>query len=266
MNVLGRALTDHRRSLVGWSVGAVLLVLMTVAFYPTIRDQPSIVELARDLPEAVKATFGIDDSVSLASPQGYLHGRMFSLAMPLALVIFAISAGARAIGGAEEAGDLELLLAQPVTRQRVLLERYASLVLLTVALGSVFTVALFGLAPLFGAIAGLSPVRLLGAASGAVALAVLHGTIAFAAGAARGTRSSGVVAGAGAAVAGYLLQGLLAAASAPDGLRYVSPWHWYLRRNMLAEGVDPLAFGLPFACIAALVALSLATFRSRDLR
>ena len=266
MTVLLRFVTDRRRSLLGWSVAAVLLVVMTVAFYPTIRDQPSIEEVARNLPEALKATFGISDAVSLASPEGYLQGRMFSLAMPLAMVIFGVGLGARAIGGSEEDGDLELLLAQPVTRGRVAVERFGAVVLLTVSLGAVFSVALFGLAPTFGATEGLPPLWIVAACAGAIALGLLHASISFAAGAARGTRSAGVAAGSAVAVAGYLLQGLLSAAGASETLRMASPWQWYLRHNMLVDGPDALAFALPLSVSLLALCVSVIVFSRRDLR
>ena len=266
MIVLRRFVSDRRRSFVSWSVAAVLLVFMVVAFYPTIRDQPSLADVARDLPDALKATFGIDDAVPLSSPQGYLHGRMFSLTMPLALVIFGIGIGARAIGGSEEDGDLELLLAQPVTRRTVVLGRFGAVVGLTVGLGAVFTAALFGLALLFGALTGLRTSWVLAACAGAIALALLHAAVAFFAGSLRGTRSAGVAAGAAVAAGGYLLQGLLAAARAPESSRFVSPWHWFLRHNMLVEGPDPVAFALPLLLVVALLVLALAAFERRDLR
>lgn len=266
MTVLLRFVADRRRSFFGWCVGAVLLVVMTVAFYPTIREQPSIEEVARNLPDALKATFGISDAVSLASPEGYLHGRMFSLAMPLALVIFGIGVGARAIGGSEEDGDLELLLAQPVTRVRIVVERFGAVAALTVALGVVFSIAPFGLGPLFGATEGLRPLWVAAACAGAISLGLMHASIAFAAGAARGTKSAALGAGTAVAVVGYLLQGLLAAAGASPSARMASPWQWYLRHNMLVEGPDVTAFALPLSVSVVAVTVSIVAFRRRDLR
>ncbi len=266
MIVLRRFLIDRRRSFLGWSTAAVFLVLFTVAFYPTIRDQPSIADAVRDLPAGLKATFGIDDAIPLSSPAGYLQGRMFSLTMPLAMVIFAISLGARAIGGSEEDGDLELLVTQSVSRSRVLFERLAAVALLTTALGGVFTVALFLLAPPFGATDGLSTGRVVAACAGATVLAMLHGGLSFTGGAMRGTRSAALGVGAAIAAGGYLLQGLLAAANASETARFVSPWHWFLRRNMLAEGLDPVAFLLPMPFLALAATVAWWSFTHRDLR
>ena len=266
MTVLRRFVADRRRSLLGWSVGAVLLVAMTVAFYPTIRDQPSIEDVARNLPEAIKATFGIDDAVPLSSPEGYLHGRMFSLTMPLALVIFGIGVGARAIGGSEEEGHLELLLAQPVRRRRIVVERFGAVTVLVVAVGAVFTASLFALAPLFGAMAGVPVPWVAAACAGAVLLGLMHASIAFAVGAAVGTRSAALGAATSVAVAGYLLQGLLAASGASAAARMVSPWQWYLRRNMLVDGPDAVAFLLPLAVSVVAMLASIGVFVRRDLR
>jgi ABC-2 type transport system permease protein len=266
VSVAVRLLRDRKRSFVGWCVGAVVLILVTVVFYPTIRDQPSITDMVKDMPDALKATFGLDDAVPLSSPQGYLQGRLFSLTLPVALVIFASSAGARAIGGSEEDGDLELLLAHPVTRRRVVLERAAAVGALTVALGAVFTVLLFVLGPPFGALHGVSVGWTIAACAGAVAIALLHGAIAFTTGAITGRRSSAVGLATAVAAGGYILQGLLAAAGAPVSTRFASPWHWYLRRNMLVSGVDPLAFVLPLVAVAVLVVVAAVVFDRRDLR
>jgi ABC-2 type transport system permease protein len=266
VSVFRRFLADRRSSFRGWTVAAVLLMLMTVVFFPTIRDQPSLEDAMRDLPDALKATFGISDAVPISSPAGYLQGRLFSLTLPLALVIFAISVGARAIGGSEEDGDLELLLAQPVTRRRVLVERFASVATLVLALGAVFTVLLLVLGPPFGILEHLAPSRVVGACAGGALLALLHGAAAFAAGAVTGRRSSATGVAAAVAGGGYLLQGLLAAARTPAWTRYASPWHWYLRRNMLVEGIDPLAFVLPLIVVGAAFVVSVLVFDRRDLR
>jgi ABC-2 type transport system permease protein len=61
------------------------------------------------------------------SPTGYLQGTLFALLGPLLAVMMAVAAGARAIAGDEEAGTLELLLAHPVSRTRLLLERFGAL-------------------------------------------------------------------------------------------------------------------------------------------
>jgi ABC-2 type transport system permease protein len=266
MIVASRLVRDRRWSTLWWALGLVGLTLFTVALYPSIKDQPSIEELLADLPEAFRSAIGYQPSVPLSSPAGYLQARLFSTLAPLLAVVFGIGAGARAIGGSEEAGTLELLLANPVTRNRVLLERYLATFGLLAALVAVLAVALLILAPPFGALEGIPTGNVVGACAAVFALGLLHGSLAFAIGAAAGRRGVAVAVATAVAVAGYLVETVLAAAGDLGIVRQLSPWHWYLDRNLLAEGATLAAVLLPLVVSGVLVVVAWARFRRRDLR
>jgi ABC-2 type transport system permease protein len=130
----------------------------------------------------------------------------------------------------------------------------------------VFAVSLVVLALPFGALAGVSLPGLVGASVGAFALALLHASVSFAVGAATGRRAWALAAAATLAVAGYLVQGLLGLSEAVQALRFIDPWHWYLGRNMLAEGVAPDAVVVPLVLAAGFYAAGAVAFQRRDLR
>jgi ABC-2 type transport system permease protein len=266
MIVAARLARDRRWSTLWWALGLVSLILFTVALYPSIKDQPSIDELLADLPDAFRSAIGYDAAVPLSSPAGYLQARLFSTLAPLLAVVFGIGAGARAIGGSEEAGTLELLLANPVTRSRVLVERYLATFGLLAGLIAVFGLALLILGPPFGALEGIPTGNVVGACAAVFALGLLHGSLAFTVGAAAGRRGVAVALPTAVAVAGYLVETVLAAAGDLGTLRQLSPWHWYLDRNLLAEGATLTALLVPLAVSAVLVATAWALFRRRDLR
>jgi ABC-2 type transport system permease protein len=266
MIVAGRLIQDRRWSTLGWALGFIGLTLFTVALYPSIKGQPSLEELLADLPDTFRSAIGYDAAVPLSSPAGYLQARLFSTLAPLLAVVFAIGAGARAIGGSEEAGTLELLLANPVTRSRVLLERYLASFGLLAGLVAVFAVALLILAQPFGALEGVPTGNVVGACVAVFALGLLHGSLAFAIGAAAGRRGVAVAVATAVAVAGYLVETVLAAAGDLGILRQLSPWHWYLDRNLLAEGPALAAVLLPVAVSAVLLVAGWAAFYRRDLR
>ena len=266
MIVAARMLRDRRRSLLWWSAGMVGLVLFTVALFPTVEGQESFEELADQLPEAMRSLFGFDDAVPLTSAPGYLHSRLFASLLPVVLLVFGIGLGARAVAGSEEEGTLELLLANPVTRHAVVAQRYLALNAMLAGLTLVFAVALVVLALPFGALSGVSLPGLVGASVGAFGLSLLHASVSFAVGAATGRRAWALAAAATLAVAGYLLQGLLGLSDAVQMLRFVSPWHWYLGRNMLAQGVAPDAIVVPLVLAAGLYAAGALAFQRRDLR
>jgi len=264
--VAAQLLRDRRRSTLWWAVGVAAMVLLVVSIYPSVRGQPSLDQVVEDLPASVKALVGYQTDVPLSSPPGYLHGRLFASLAPVVMLVFAIGAGAQAIGGAEDAGTLEQLLANPVTRTRVLLERYVAVVALLSALTALFTLVLVIAAAAVDALDGVRIGGLLGACAGVLCLALLFGTLAFAVGAATGRRGTAVAVASATAIGGYLVQTLLSVADVLAPARYVTPWHWYLERNMLAEGAAPPAIIAPLVLAAVLLAAGWAVFVRRDLR
>lgn len=266
MIVASRMIRDRRRSTGWWLFGILALVLFTVAVYPSVKGQTEIEDLMANLPDAFRTMVGYDAAVPLTSPAGYLQARMFSTVAPLLLVVFGIGVGAQAIGGFEESGRLEPLLANPVTRSRVAVERYLAGVALLAGIVAVFAAATLGLAAAVDALDNVRLSGLLGACAAAGALALLNMSLAYAVGAGTGRRGPAVGIAAAFAVGGYLIYSLLSLVEALAPLRYITPWYWYLQRNMLAQGVPPAAIAVPLALSAALFVAGWALFRRRDLR
>jgi len=124
-------------------LGLIGFVALIVSVYPTVHSNPSLNKLAQDYPQALKAFIAFGGQVDYTTPAGYLGIELFSLMVPLLLMIAAIGTGAGAIAGEEERGTLELLLANPVSRARVVLEKSAALALEIAALGLVLWLALW---------------------------------------------------------------------------------------------------------------------------
>lgn len=266
MIVARRLVRDRLQSLRWWSLGLAALVLSTVGFYPSIKGSTSFEELTRDLPEALTSLFALDSGIGITSAPGYLHARLFSGVLPLVLIIFAIGIGTRAIAGAEEDGTLELTLARPISRVGLALGRYCATTALVTVLTLFTVMAVAVSSALVGALDGVSVTGLVVECLGAGSLAVLHGTVAYSLGAATGRRALALATATTLGVAGFLLNGLLALSKPLERLRVVIPWHWYLERNMLAEGPAFKAIVVPLAVSAVLVVLGVARFARRDLR
>jgi ABC-2 type transport system permease protein len=267
MIVAIRLVRDRARGLFWWSMGMIGLVLLTVAVYPAFKDQGETLDRLLDqLPAAVRSMVGADDRIPLSSPAGYLNARLFALLAPVLSVVFTIGLGSQAIGGLEESGQLEPLVSNPVSRTRVALERYAAMVSLFAVLLAVLAVATVALAAPFGALEGLSLWALTAAFAALGCLALLFGSIAFAVGAATGRRGPAIGAASVVAVSGYLVQSLSAVTDALDVFRFVNPWHWYLKQNMLVDGVPPEAVLAPLGISVALVLAGVVAFQRRDLR
>lgn len=201
-----RAVTDRRRWLVGWSAGIVLLVVLTLAFWPSFRDKADDMnEMMDNLPDSVKSLFGMGGGIDPFSPVGYLSSQVYAFMLPLLLAIAGIGIGA-SLAGDEEHGLAESVYVLPVSRRCVVVERWLTMVVLTTVLAMVTFVAV------------LATVRLVDMPVGTMALwwasvtaALLTWSIAGIAvvvGAWTGRRSAAITVATVVAVAGYVITGL----------------------------------------------------------
>lgn len=262
-NVALKTLRDTSRALVWWSLGLIGMVALMVAVYPTVRDNPDLDRMVRDYPEALKAFMSFGGELDYASGAGYLGGELFSFMVPLLLLVAAVGAGARAIAGEEERGTLDLLLANPISRRRLVLEKLAALAVEVAILALVLWLSLVVGVEAVGM--DVSVAHLAAATASAALLALAFGAIALLAGAATGHRGLAIGVAAAGAVAAYLVSSIAALVDFLEPAKQASPFYHYVAS-------DPLRHGLGLPHVAFLVALALlavaaatVTFDRRDL-
>lgn len=263
MPVAARALRDRRRGLVGWGLGIGLYVAMIVAVWPSIDGSSQLKGALEDYPAALKEFFGGSASFDFTTATGYLNAELFSLMVPLLLVVFAIGFGAATIAGEQERGVLDLILVNPVARRRVVLEKALSLAAGVVALAAAGAGAVAALGAALGL--GVSLTGLVAAFAGAVLLCVLHGYVALAVGVATGSRATAIAAAAALFTAGYLLQALAGLVSWLKPARILSPFYLYNGSMPIRHGF-PIVHDLALTGLAiAVLVVAVATFQRRDL-
>lgn len=261
MRLLVSELRLRRFSLIVWVVSVAALVLLVVAFYPQVRDNPSLNSLYADMSPSMQALLGGSD---LTSPAGFLNTQLFAFFLPAVLMTFGLSRGAASLAGEEEERTLDLLLAQPIPRWSTYLQKSAAI---TVGVG-VLTVATW--APL-AALNKAVQFNLPGAHLAAVCLQMGLLTLALslvaqAIAAAVGRRAIGLSAVAGYAFVSYVIYGLSGTVSGLRHLRPLTIWRWYLPNDPLSNGLGwPEATVLVGVCLIA-VCTGLSLFGRRDLR
>jgi ABC-2 type transport system permease protein len=257
-----KTLRDQRRSLAWWSAGLLAFGLFMTSLYPTIRDSSAqLDQYVRNLPEAVRALMG--GLTDYASPTGYLKAELFSMMVPIVLLVHAIGTGARSIAGEEERRTLDLLLSTPLPRHRVVLEKAAALACTLLVLGAV----LWGSVTIGAAVVGMDvgPLRLGQQCLAAVVLALAFGVLALAIGAATGSRTLAAAVAATLAVAAYLLNALAPLVDALRPYRAVSAFHHYAAGDPIVHGLSAAHTGVLLGGAAVLIAAALVGFERRDL-
>ncbi len=259
-NVFTRSIWDARRSLPGWTVAIAAVGVMYAALWPTMRS-PEMTDALAAYPEGMLSAF---NSTDLATAQGYLGGAVYGLLVPLLVAVFAIAAGARGIAGDEDAGTLDLVLAHPVSRRTVAVQRFGALLAGVAVVALVLLAAMLALRGPFElgdvAAGGLVAINLQLALFGACL-----GALAFAVGAATGSRAAALGAGAGAAVLAYLANSVFPQVAALSWTRTVSPFHWYLGGSPLTDGVQWGGVAALTATTLVLAAAGTVAFTRRDL-
>ncbi|MEN3306683.1 MAG: beta-exotoxin transport system permease protein [Micromonosporaceae bacterium] len=255
-----KALRDARRGLLGWAVGVGAVALMYAAFYPSI-SKPAFAQALENYPESLKRAFNLQD---ITSPAGYLGSYVFGLLVPVLLVVFTVITGSRAIAGDEESGVLDLILAHPVSRTRLLLSRLGALaveVVLICAVVYLLLVAIAGPAKLASIGAGH-----LAAASAQLALfGLVFATLATAVGAATGKRAAAVAVTAVVAVAGYFANNLAPQVAGLHWAQKLSPFYWYTAGQPLRHGLQLGWCALLLGVSALLTAAAVTALARRDL-
>lgn len=259
-----KSLRDQRRSLLLWSVSLVLLVGMYAAFYPSFRGSQNYTDLINQMPKALRDLFTAGAGGDLSSGPGFVYMELLSFMAPTLLLIYAIGVGAQAIAGEEDARTMELLLATPITRRRLLLDKCLAMIIGAAILATVMGVAVV----VFGAVTGmgLSTMNVFASMTHLVLLALVFGALALLVGAATGNVALARAIPAGLAVAAYLLNGFGVSVSWLAGARRFSPFFQYVGHDPIREGFSVGSLLIATATASLLVALAVPLLVRRDVK
>jgi len=239
-----------RRAGLIWGLSLAALVVLTVAFYPAFRDEPELSGIIESIPQPLVDAFGLSD---FGTPAGFLRGNLYAVLVPLLMAVAGVILMNGQTAVDEDAGRMEVYLAQPVRRWSVFLGRAAGIVGWLLVIGVVMLAAQLASDAVFDV--DIATERIVATVVLCTLLGVFHGAVAAAV--AGWTGRPGVVLGVGLAiaVAGYIAIALFPISDVLEPWRHASPWDWALGGDPLASGTEAwryLALGLPSLAIIAL--------------
>ncbi len=253
-----KTLWDQRQTLLGWAIGLIAVSLVYGGFYPVVAT-PDYAELIEGLPPALAEAMGWGD---MSTPHGYLGATVFGLLGPVLTIIMSIGLGTRAIAGSEEDGSLEMLIAHPVTRTRVVVQKALALAVAAIMAGSVVSGAILAIR---GPIELDIPVAHIAAASLNLGLGgLLFGSLAMLVGGITGRRGLSISISAAVVVIAYLANGLAPQVDAVAWLQDLSPFYWANGTDTLRDGIDPLDTLRLAGVAVVLIAGAAFAFNRRD--
>jgi ABC-2 type transport system permease protein len=129
-SIWSKSLRDYLVPILAWGIGLALLMFVgfATATQAVVAGFASLAPLFSFLGEPY----------AMQTPEGYITFRYLETTLPLLLSFWPILAGARLVRGEEERGTMDVLLATPQSRARLLLEKIGALVLALLLIAVLF--------------------------------------------------------------------------------------------------------------------------------
>ncbi len=235
----------------GFSMGPMWLALEDV-----------IGEMISQFPESLLAIAGGAD---MATASGWYTGEMYSIVVPFAIMFVAAASAARAFGGEVEAGTIGLVMATPVRRTRLAVDKAVAMVLhVLIAAG------LVGLLTWLGMVASGIDIGFVDVVAITLMLSLVSvfvGGIAMVISIIAGRGVLAILLAMLVAVVMYAWSSFLPMAENEllSDLAWLSPWHHYIATDPLGTGVDWASAALLAALAVVPLVIGVYLFKRRDI-
>lgn len=221
-------------------------------------------ELLEQFPPIIINSLGLEDAALVSTPEGFLSFAAFTYGS-IILAVFGVTAGLNIIANDEEGGEMNVMLALPIPRWRVIVEKFLAYVVILAAipvvmyggiiLGSFVTPVELDLGKLLVGTLNLIP----------AGLSILGITVFVTSLFSRRLISSSIAA---AFVMGSYVLNVAGEAvtegSMGDTLSAFSIWHYFDTLNAATSGINPTNVFLLLAIAVVTVAVATFFFERRD--
>lgn len=257
-NIFIKTIYEKRWSTIGWSIGIIALTMMTTLFFPTFKK--AFGESLNEIPESMKAFIG--DASTYQTLGGYVDVQVIAQ-MVFLTIIMAVILGSGLIAGDEGSGTLQSLLAQPVKRSKVFIQKYCALIVLTLLATSFIFIAVFASGIIINE--SMDWWRMAQATFGMWLITLVFGVSAYSLGAMTGKRAlAGSLVGMVAFVS-YIITSLAVTVEALKIPNKLSPFYYFNTPSIIKYGIDWGNVTVLIAIIAVFSIASYLLFRNRDI-
>lgn len=258
-SIFTKTLYEKRWGLLWWSVAMAAFTVMIVLAFPIFQD--AFGEQMDAIPESLRSIVG--EANDYQRVEGYLELQVF-MQMVFLTFIYGIILFTGLLAGEENDGTLQSLLAQPISRTKVYLQKLAAGATLLGILSIVMLLSTWaGLAIIDE---GTSAIRLLGATFAQWLVGMVFALLAYMIGAVSGRKGiAGALAGVYAFL-GYIVTSLAATVTVLEYPNYLSPFRYFNNTKMLDQGLQ--AGNIAVLLLACLVfsIVGWLVFRNRDIQ
>ena len=256
-----KSLRDHSRGIAGWVGGIILIVVVQLSVYPTIRDSAEgWSKLTEQFPKALQEIFRMSD---YGSERGYLSTELLSFIVPFIFIGLGCTWGARVTTEDEESGAADLALGLPISRNSYVATRiFAMLSVLLLAGISFFCTLSIG-ARLLDMTISLFDFAV--ASLTLTAVSIFFASLATFFGSLWGKRTIALGLAMATAIALFILYSLAPLVSFLEPATKVNPIQWTIGSQPLKNGFDPAYMFWTITMSVLFGSLTFVLYQRRDI-
>lgn len=256
-------LIDRRWFTLGWTFGFIGFAALMASFYPAMHQDGALDDLMSNMPKAFEGLIG--DLAYLKDFPSYLASQLFDIRLPLVAGIMAIILGQALSTSEEDRGELRTLLALPISRTKLLLQKWFALVVITGATVVGLGVGIYATVP-FIAGAALSGDVFIRLAFMTWLLMVTYGTVAFAVGMFTGSKGFATAISTLVIIGSFILSTFGQAVDWLGSYEKFSLLYYFPAVDIARTGIVFKDVAVLVAVIVAALILAIIGFRKRDIK
>lgn len=263
-SIITNVLKSRRFNIIGFSAGSSAYIILVTSVYKNYltTNTHGLGQSIQQLPSTLRSFISIKGDFT--SPVGFLSSEPYYVILPIVLIILSIVLGSSLLAREEQNHTLELILARPVSRGRLLAGKAAGGFVVLLAVNTVAALAMIIFTRAFGidiSVAALVKVHVM-----LFLLALIFGALALAlAAAGRAAQRTGTAVAALLALGGYILTSLEGTVTWLRWPAKLLPYHYFDPSDILS-GNFPWRAALGFIIVIVILGVfAWASFRRRDI-
>lgn len=256
-----KTLYDKRWFLVGWSLGLAAVALLTVVFFTSF-NSVELVKMLETIPESLKPLVG--EVAAYSTIEGYIANGLFAIRLPMLFAPMVIILAVSLTVSEELSGKLYQLLAQPISRLNILMQKYWAGVAIVCMTQLVAVIAIVGGIIMINE--SVPWIELMICLCLSVMLSITLFSIAFGVGVFSGNRGITILSSVIVVFGGYLVTSFASQVSWLEFINYASLFYYYDPILAIRDGIPWFSYVLFVSVAMVFVWLGAARFSSRDIK
>lgn len=261
-SVYAKTMYERRWFVFGWTLGLIALAALMTTFYPAMHQDGAIDELVKNMPKAFEGLIG--NLADLQEFSTYIASQLFDIRLPLIAGIMAIILGIGLSSSEEESGELRTITALPISRTKILLEKWLAMVTITFIATIGIAVGIYAVLPFLddASIEFSHLAQLLGFSW---LLMVTLGTVPFAAGMALGKRAFATMIGVLVVIGSFILSTFGDAVDWLKDYEGLSLLHYFPAVEVVKDGIQWANVAVLGGVTLITLFIAIVVFRRRDI-